>query len=84
MEALPEWLGNISSLFQLSLYCCKNLMYLPTAQAMQRLTLLDELVIMGCPKLKERCAKGIGAEWSNISHIPIIKIDHIAIKDEPI
>jgi Leucine-rich repeat (LRR) protein len=38
MEALPEWLGNLSSLQKLSLLWCNNLMYLPRMQAMVRLT----------------------------------------------
>ena len=72
MEALPEWLGNLSSLQFLYLCNCNNLMYLPTAQAMGRITKLE---IYYCSKLKERCAKGSGAEWSKIAHIPIIWID---------
>ena len=70
METLPEWLGNLSSLQYLSFIRCKNLMYLPTAQTMRRLTKLELLQIVLCPKLEERCAKGSGAEWSKISHIP--------------
>ena len=60
MEALPEWLGYLSSLQWLDLSKCMNLMYLPTAEAMQHLTYLN---IEVCPKLKERCVKGSGAEW---------------------
>ncbi|XP_075661653.1 putative disease resistance protein RGA3 [Castanea sativa] len=69
LEALPEWLSNFSSLQTLHLSSCKNLMYLPTSQAMQRLTKLQSLWIRSCPKLKERCARGSGAEWSKIAHI---------------
>ncbi|KAM4113538.1 hypothetical protein ACJW30_04G002800 [Castanea mollissima] len=72
MEALPEWLGNLSSLKYLYLCNCNNLMYLPTAQAMGRIAKLE---IYYCSKLKERCAKGSGAEWSKIAHIPSIWID---------
>uniref|UniRef100_A0A2N9GJD8 Rx N-terminal domain-containing protein n=1 Tax=Fagus sylvatica TaxID=28930 RepID=A0A2N9GJD8_FAGSY len=75
MEALPEWLGNLSSLQSLSLFRCKNLTYLPTAQAMRRLIKLEELRIHDCPKLKERCGKGSDTEWSKIAHIPEIIID---------
>ena len=82
MEALPEWLGNLSCLQWLSLKQCKNLMYLPTVQAIQQLTRLRELEISNCPKLKERCEEGSGAEWSKISHIPIIVIDGYSIKYE--
>ena len=77
METLPEWLGNISSLQSLELYRCKNLVYLPTKQAIQHLT---QLQINDCPKLKERCAKGSGAEWSKISDITFLLIDDEYIK----
>ncbi|KAM3702273.1 hypothetical protein ACJW31_04G013200 [Castanea mollissima] len=77
LEALPEWLSNFSSLQALQLWDCKNLMYLPTSQAMQRLTKLESLVISStCPKLKERCARGSGAEWSKIAHIPHVRVLH--------
>ncbi|KAM4105749.1 hypothetical protein ACB094_04G015800 [Castanea mollissima] len=75
LEALPEWLSNFSSLQGLYLWGCKNLMYLPTSQAMQRLTKLQSLWISStCPKLKERCARGSGAEWSKIAHIPDVLV----------
>ncbi len=72
MEALPKWLGNFSSLQSLSLSKCKNLMDLSTVEAMWSLTKLD---IVSCPKLKERYAKGSGAESSKITHIQDITID---------
>ena len=74
MKALPEWLGNLSSLQKLSLLWCKNLMYLPTAQAMRRLTYLG---IYGCPILQAICA----AERYKIAHIPTIKIGLEAMGD---
>ncbi|CAN6699358.1 unnamed protein product [Malus baccata var. baccata] len=70
LEALPEWLGNLTSLTQLTIWRCENLMYLPTVEAMQRLTKLHDLEIGRCPRLSERCAKGSGPEWPKISHIP--------------
>ncbi|KAM4105761.1 hypothetical protein ACB094_04G017000 [Castanea mollissima] len=72
MEALPEWLGKLSSLQNLYLRDCKNLMHLPTAGAIQHLTVLD---IWDCPELKERCVKGSGAEWLKIAHIPNISLN---------
>ncbi|KAH0992586.1 hypothetical protein GBA52_004069 [Prunus armeniaca] len=75
MEALPEWLGNLTSLIFLNIRDCKNLMYLPTVEVMQRLTKLDILLISGCPLLAERCAKESGPEWHKISHIPDITVD---------
>ncbi|PRQ54811.1 putative leucine-rich repeat domain, L domain-containing protein [Rosa chinensis] len=55
VEAIPEWLGNLASLHLLTIFHCKNLMYLPSVQAMQRLTKLDSLSIYNCPLLRERC-----------------------------
>ncbi|KAL4631992.1 hypothetical protein ACB092_04G019800 [Castanea dentata] len=71
MEALPEWLGKLSSLRNLDLLGCMNLMYLPTAGAIQHLT---TLYISNCPELKERCVKGSGSEWLKITHIPKISL----------
>ena len=53
-------------------------MYMATVQRLTKLTILQ---ISDCPKLKERCAKGTGAEWSNI---PLITIDGNRIENEVI
>ncbi|KAK4583167.1 hypothetical protein RGQ29_026097 [Quercus rubra] len=82
IKALPEWLGNLSSLQTLQLGGNDNLMEMPTVQAMRRLTKLKKLYIFCCPELKERCAKEKGTEWSKIAHIPYIEIDWDVIKDE--
>ncbi|KAI5563617.1 hypothetical protein BDE02_14G002800 [Populus trichocarpa] len=75
-EALPEWLANLSSLQSLSIRDCKNLKYLPSSTAIQRLSKLKELRIWeGCPHLEENCRKENGSEWPKISHIPTIKIE---------
>ncbi|KAL4631988.1 hypothetical protein ACB092_04G019500 [Castanea dentata] len=69
MEALPEWLGKLSSLRNLDLLGCMNLMYLPTAGAIQHLT---TLYISNCPELKERCVKGSvdAMYWlTNLQHL---------------
>ncbi|XP_040373483.1 putative disease resistance protein RGA3 isoform X2 [Rosa chinensis] len=70
LEALPEWLGNLTSLESLTISCCENLKYLPTQNAMKNLTKLKYLYIGGCPLLKEGCTKETGPEWPKISHIP--------------
>ncbi|GKV49777.1 hypothetical protein SLEP1_g56509 [Rubroshorea leprosula] len=75
VEALPEWLGSLSSLQSLNIDNCTKLKYLPSAQAMQRLSKLQRLTIFECPELKGRCAKETGLEWFKISHIPIIRMD---------
>ncbi|XP_028117282.1 disease resistance protein RGA2-like [Camellia sinensis] len=74
MEALPEWLGNLSSLYSLELVCCMDLMNLPTMEAMQRLTNLHYLTIYNCPLLYERCAWDSGQERHKIAHIPKIRM----------
>ncbi|CAN6564392.1 unnamed protein product [Malus baccata var. baccata] len=79
VEALPEWLGNLTTLTQLRIHECKNLMYLPTVEAMQRLTKLHKLHIFSCPRLEERCAKDSGPEWPKISHIPNITVNGILV-----
>nr|TKR78973.1 hypothetical protein D5086_0000278730 [Populus alba] len=73
-EALPEWLANLSSLQSLKIYNCKNLKYLPSSTAIQRLSKLKELRINVCPHLEENCKKENGSEWPKISHIPEIDI----------
>ncbi|CAL9002400.1 unnamed protein product [Prunus brigantina] len=73
MEALPEWLRNLTSLECLFISMSKNLMYLPTLEAMQCLTKLQHIHIYHCPLLKERCIKDIGLEWHKISHISTIR-----------
>ncbi|XP_058007883.1 putative disease resistance protein RGA3 [Hevea brasiliensis] len=75
VEALPEWLGNLSSLTHLKVSKCENLKYLPTAIAMKRLSKLRTLHILDCPLLRENCTMGIGSEWSKISHLLSIIID---------
>nr|POF21003.1 putative disease resistance protein rpp1 [Quercus suber] len=70
IETLPEWLGDLSSLKKLKIWSCNNLMYLPTTHLIK----LEELNILYCSKLKERCAEGSGAEWLKIAHIPKITI----------
>ncbi|GLT50982.1 hypothetical protein SLA2020_244330, partial [Shorea laevis] len=75
VEVLPNWLGNLTSLRHLRIRNCRNLTSMPSLEAMQRLSDLQSLFISECPKLKERCARDRGAEWSKISHIPQIGID---------
>ncbi|XP_022761483.1 putative disease resistance protein At3g14460 [Durio zibethinus] len=62
--ALPEWLGNLSSLRGLDIWYCENLMRLPSKEAMQRLSNLQLLLTCYCPRLKKN-----RAELSKISHI---------------
>ncbi|CAB4284383.1 unnamed protein product [Prunus armeniaca] len=71
MEALPEWLGNLASLDFLFISMCENLKYLPTLEAMQRLTKLKHILLGCCFLLTERCLRDSGPEWPKISHISL-------------
>ncbi|XP_062004515.1 putative disease resistance protein RGA3 isoform X2 [Rosa rugosa] len=72
VEAIPEWLGKLASLETLVIEDCTNLMYLPSIEAMQRLTKLNEIYISTCPLLSERCMEESGPEWPKICQIPDI------------
>lgn len=74
LDALPDWLGNLSSLQRLGLSRCRNLVRMPTSEAMKRLTNLKTLVIADCKLLKERCAQESGPEWCKIAHIPRVHL----------
>ncbi|ONI21462.1 hypothetical protein PRUPE_2G067400 [Prunus persica] len=74
VETLPEWLGNLTSLTFLGIQRCENLMHLHLVKAMQRLDKLQELVVDGCTRLEERCAKKVGLEWPKISHVPNVTV----------
>ncbi|GKV01146.1 hypothetical protein SLEP1_g13726 [Rubroshorea leprosula] len=74
LEALPEWLGDLSSLRRLEIKNCSNLTHMPSIEAVRRLSNLQDLHILNCPKLEERCAKESGPEWAKISHIPCLRI----------
>jgi len=77
-EALPEWLANLSSLQCLLISHCKNLKYMPSSTAIQRLSKLKTLEIWGgCPHLKENCREENGSEWPKISHIPEIHLEDL-------
>ncbi|KAL9386116.1 hypothetical protein Peur_023126 [Populus x canadensis] len=83
-EALPEWMANLSSLQSLRIYNCKNLKYMPSSTAIQRLSKLKELLILGrCPHLSENCRKENGSEWPKISHIPSIYIEGTRVQWNP-
>ncbi|CAN6556239.1 unnamed protein product [Malus baccata var. baccata] len=77
LKILPslDSLNSLSDLrIELWIWDCKNLMNLPSVQAMQRLTNLQSLRIYGChPLLEERCSRGNGTEWPKISHIPYFR-----------
>ncbi|KAM7486926.1 hypothetical protein LguiA_002935 [Lonicera macranthoides] len=69
LEALPNWLGSLSSLEVLKIWACKKLTTLPTAETMRCLTKLQYLNAIYSHLLKESCAEGSGLEWHKIAHI---------------
>ncbi|TYH81797.1 hypothetical protein ES332_D02G010500v1 [Gossypium tomentosum] len=69
IEALPDWLGNLSYVKCLRIVSCDKLMYLPSEHVMRSLSKLTTLIISACPRLEARCSKESGPEWSKISHI---------------
>ena len=60
-------------LHSLTIDWCGNLKSLPDYL---RNTPLKKLVIYECPILQQRCERGLGDYWPNISHIPNIEIDY--------
>ncbi|XP_040967995.1 putative disease resistance protein At3g14460 [Gossypium hirsutum] len=62
IEALPEWLGNLSSLRRLHIGSCSKLMYLPSVDVMRSLSRLQEISIAYCPQLETRCERERGPE----------------------
>ncbi|KAL4631812.1 hypothetical protein ACB092_04G004400 [Castanea dentata] len=68
MVALPEWFGNLSSLQELYLLRCWELVHLPTEEAMRRLTQLKTLIIYDCPEFEDN-------ELIKISHVPWVQIN---------
>ncbi|KAK8511432.1 hypothetical protein V6N12_038036 [Hibiscus sabdariffa] len=57
LKVLPEWLGNLSSLRILKFIFCKNLVHLPSKEALQRLSNLHSFHIFGCPHVQENKAE---------------------------
>ncbi|KAI3837554.1 hypothetical protein MKW98_011473 [Papaver atlanticum] len=66
LVALPEWLGNLTSLRELVICDCENVKYLPSQEQMLRLTSLRKLSIHFCQVLIDRCKQG-GEEAYKIS-----------------
>ncbi|CAN6545126.1 unnamed protein product [Malus baccata var. baccata] len=71
LKSLPQVIHHSTSPVKyLTIGNCDGLETLPEWLAMQCLINLEHLIILGCPILKERCARGTGTEWPKISRIP--------------
>ena len=66
--ALPEWLGNLSSLKKLYIVDCFNLVHLPNEETMRCLTQLKMLIIYLCPNFEDN-------ERIKFGHVPWVKIN---------
>ncbi|XP_050273575.1 putative disease resistance protein RGA3 [Quercus robur] len=82
LEEWEEWIGIggkedadcitiMPRLQRLEIHCCGKLKSLPN---FLRTIPLNELEIVGCPIIKERCQSETGEDWRTISHIPIINL----------
>ncbi|RYR01388.1 hypothetical protein Ahy_B06g080255 [Arachis hypogaea] len=72
LEALPEWLLNMTSLKYLHIWSCPKLVSLPSG--IHRLTALDVLRIEDCPELYTNYQPHAGEYWHQISHIKHVDI----------
>ncbi|CAI8608218.1 unnamed protein product [Vicia faba] len=70
INALPDWICNLSSLQHLKMHDCINLSSLPNR--MSSLTNLQTLEIIGCPLLVEECQRQTGETWDKICKVPKI------------
>ncbi|KAI3851378.1 hypothetical protein MKW92_009809 [Papaver armeniacum] len=74
LVALPEWLGELASLWELRVTDCENLKHMPSTEQMLRLTSLQEIYICDCSLLEDRCKQG-GEEFNKIFGIRV-RYDH--------
>ncbi|XP_002318368.1 disease resistance protein RGA2 [Populus trichocarpa] len=79
VEELPEWLirGSADTLKNLKLEFCPALLELPAC--LKTFSALQELRILGCPRLAERCDRETGDDWEKIARIPKVIVDNVDV-----
>nr|TKR71115.1 NBS-LRR resistance gene-like protein ARGH30 [Populus alba] len=79
VQELPEWLirGSADTLKNLKLEFCPELHELPAC--LKTFSALQELRILGCPRLAERCDRETGDDWEKIAHIPKVIVDNVDV-----
>ncbi|KAB2039437.1 hypothetical protein ES319_D02G009300v1 [Gossypium barbadense] len=65
IEALPDWLGNLSSVKRLRIVSCDKLMYLPSEHVIRSLSKVIAFQISACPLLDIRRSKECSSEIMN-------------------
>jgi len=76
--ALPERLGDLTSLTVLVLHDCNGIKSLP--ESIQQLTCLFKLEIIDCPELVQWCKSE--ENKMKLAHIKKIELDFVTAKDE--
>ncbi|CAI0461934.1 unnamed protein product [Linum tenue] len=71
-----EGLQQLTSLRDLKIYRCPDLMAIPEEGLPSS---LSSMSILRCPFLEQRCQQDKGEDWSKISHIPNLEIGHYNI-----
>ncbi|XP_044500775.1 putative disease resistance RPP13-like protein 1 [Mangifera indica] len=78
-DLFPQGFESLTCLEHLLIGECPLLASLPKGGLPSSLL---QLRIFGCPVLEKRCRRNKGKDWSKISHIPFVEIDHKFIYEE--
>lgn len=73
-----DWTGWKDDSLIMPTLGCLTIEYCPKLKALPHLLQtapVQELIIRGCPMLRQRCQEESGEDWAKISHIPCIKVD---------
>lgn len=67
IEVLPDWFGNLVSLREMRVSWCRKLRRLASQEAMQHLSNLTRICVVGC--------EFDDSELAKVSHVPWIVVD---------